>query len=314
MAEPAKQQVLIEKQLSFFKPYLSSFDLVEWTPETIEATLRENPGVRALVSTGSKPLPEAILNHPNLGIVAMMGAGYEGIRVDQLFARGLEVTNAAGANADDVADHALALLLGLIRRVVDGDRRVREGLWVDPSVIFKMPSIRNLRAGIFGMGAIGQGLARRIEAFGSPVSWYGPRPKPEIKYPRAESLLELARNSDVLFLAHRADETNRGVVDAEILKALGPKGYLVNVSRGSAVDEATLVGALRDGTIAGAAIDVFEPEPVTDRRWADVPNCLLAPHIGGAGLGAWDNIGALVTDNLNRFFAGQPVATPIPRN
>ena len=313
MAEP-KQQVLIEKQLSFFKAYLPTFDLVDWTPETVEQALRDNPGVRAIVATGGKPLPDAIVNHPNLGVVALMGAGYEGLEVERLFARGLQVSNAAGANADDVADHAMALLLGLVRRVVDGDRRVREGLWVDHGMILKTPSIRNLTAGIFGMGSIGKGLAQRMEAFGSKVRWYGPNPKPELKYPRAESLLELARDSDVLFLAHRADDTNRGVVDAEILRALGPKGYLVNVSRGSAVDEATLMGALRDGTIAGAAIDVFEPEPVTDRRWADVPNCVLAPHIGGAGLGAWDNIGGLVTDNLNRFFAGQPLATPIPRS
>jgi lactate dehydrogenase-like 2-hydroxyacid dehydrogenase len=306
-------QVLIEKGLGFFKPYVSDFDLVEWSAGTIEQTLRDNPGVRAIICAGGRPLPESIVQHPHLGLVALIGAGYEGIEAERLFARGVEITNAPGANAEDVADHAVALLLGLVRRLADADRRVRAGQWVDRAMVMTTPSIRRLKVGVVGMGMIGKAIARRMTAFGSEVSWYGPGPKPDVDFPRIGSLLELAGGSDVLFLAHRANETNRGMVDAKVLEALGPKGYLVNVARGSAVDEAMLMDRLRTGTIAGAALDVFDPEPVADQRWAEIPNCLLTPHIGGLGLGAWDNIGAAVAENLRRFFSGQAVATPIPR-
>ena len=313
MDERAATPVLMGKSLQFFKRYVPDYRLVEWTPETLEAVLRATPGVRAIIAAGDHPLPAAIENLDSLGLVALMGAGYDGLQTDRLFARGVEISHTPGANAEDVADHGMALFLALVRRVLDGDRRVREGLWVDYGLVTKLPSVRNLRVGVVGMGAIGVALARRLTAFGCRVSWYGPRPKPEIEHPRAGSVLDLARESDVLFLAHKANESNRGLVDRAVLEALGPDGMLVNLSRGTAVDEPMLIAALRDGTLGGAAIDVFDPEPVRDTRWADVPNCVLAPHIGGAGLGAWDNIGAMVTQNLDRFFAGQPLATPVPR-
>ncbi|HKR87461.1 MAG TPA: NAD(P)-dependent oxidoreductase [Phenylobacterium sp.] len=312
MTDPSSPYVLIDRALGFIKKYIDKYHLVDWTPETLEKIVREYPDVRAIVTSGGRPLPELIETLPNLGLVAVMGAGYEGLQTDRLLARGIAVTHAPGANAEDVADHAMALFLGLVRRVADGDRRVRAGLWLDPGSIMSMPSIRNLRVGIVGMGAIGKLLARRLTAFGCQVRWFGPRPKPDVKYPWVASVLELAQESDVLFLAHRADESNRGLVDMRVLEALGPEGLLVNVSRGSAVDEEALIAALRTGAIGGAATDVYGQEPVRDTRWADVPNSLLSPHIGGIGRGSWENIGAMVLDNLNRFYAGQPLATPIP--
>ena len=314
MTDPSQTPVLIEQRLAFFKPHLAPYRLIDWTEETIDAVLAAHSGIRAIVTVGEKPLPPAIAALPSLGLVALMGAGFEGIEAEKLRARGVEVTHAPGANAADVADQALALFLALIRGVIDNDRRVRTGLWVDRGAILTAPSVRDQRVGIVGMGAIGQALAQRFAAFGCTIAWHGPRPKPDIPYPRYESLLDLARETDVLVLAHRANESNAGLVSAQVIEAIGPTGYLVNVSRGSAVDEAALIAALREGRLGGAAIDVFEPEPVTEARWADVPRCVLSPHIGGVGMGAWKTIGGVVRDNLDRFFAGSPLASPVPRD
>lgn len=314
MLEPSETPVLIESNFGFFKQHVSKYKLIDWTPDTLAEVLDANPGVRAIITAGEKPLPQLVEELPSLGLVALMGAGYEGIQTERLWARGVEVTHTPGANANDVADQAMALFLALIRRVVDNDRRVREGLWVDRTTLLKVPSVRNQRIGIVGMGAIGKALARRFSAFGCEIAWYGPRPKPEIEYPRYDTVLNLARETDVLVLAHRADHSNAGLVSAQVIEAIGPKSYLVNVSRGLAVDEPALIAALRNGTIAGAAIDVFEPEPVTDTRWADVPNCVLSPHTGGVGLGAWKDVGAKVCENLDCFFQGKPLASPIPHD
>lgn len=311
MYDPSQTPVLIENTLGFFKRHVSKYKLIDWTPETLPQVLAAHPEVRAIVAAGEKPVPEAIAALPSLGLVALMGAGYEGIQVEQLRARGVDVTNTPGANSMDVADQAIALFLSLIRRIIPNDARVRSGDWVDRATILSVPSIRDLKVGIVGMGAIGQALAQRFAVFGCEIAWYGPRPKPEIAYPRHDSVQGLAQACDVLVLCHRANQDNAGLVSAEVLRTIGSRGYLVNVSRGSAVDEDALIAALRDGTIAGAALDVFEPEPVTDTRWADVPNCVLSPHCGGIGQGTWANVGAMVCDNLDRFFTGQSLANPV---
>lgn len=314
MASEAKRKVLFSRGLSFLRPQFEDYEVLMWPKDGLEAFVAEHcADVRAVVAGGARRLPAPIETLPSLGLVAIVGSGYEGIAAENYLARGVEVTNAPGANAPDVADHAVALLLALVREVVEGDRRMRAGLWVDPRSVERIRSIRNLRVGIVGMGAIGVGIAHRIAAFGSPISWWGPRPKPEIDYPRAETLLQLAEMSDVLFLALRADASNRGVIDAGVLAALGPQGVLVNVSRGSVVDELALKSALTSGAVGGAALDVYSTEPVLDRSWDGVPNTVLTPHLGGAGLGAWDNQVAIVRENLERFFSGSPLATPIPR-
>ena len=305
--------ILFDSRMRFLAPHLAGYRLIDWHVKSSAPTTEAIDEVRAAVTVGDEPLPPHIEALPHLGLLAVTGAGFDGIQTDRLFARGIEITHSPGANAPDVADHAMALFLALQRRVIDGDRRVRDGSWVDYAMVLQMPSIRDLRVGILGMGAIGEQLAKRLAAFDCPIRWHGPRPRPGIGYPRADSLIDLARDSDVLFLAHRANDSNRGLIDGVVLDALGPKGLLVNISRGLAIDEALLIDALRRGRIAGAAIDVFDPEPVTDARWADAPNCVLSPHVGGVGLGSWATIGKMVRNNLDLFFAGQPVANPIPR-
>lgn len=240
----------------------------------------EGAKVRIIVAGGGFPLKPGFLNRlPNLGLIACAGSGYEGLDLPYARARGLELTYAPNVNHDDVADLAIGLLISTVRRLPQADAIVRSGEWSSPVPIPMSPSLRDLRFGVVGLGAIGRAIARRLEPFGGAISWWGPRPKPEAPWPLAESLMDLARDSGVLLLALRADESNRGIVGGDVIDALGPEGYLINVARGFAVDEAALVAALREGRLAGAGLDVFEREPTDAARWRDLANVALAPHM-----------------------------------
>jgi lactate dehydrogenase-like 2-hydroxyacid dehydrogenase len=196
------------------------------------------------------------------------------------------------------------------RRIVDGDRAVTGGSWqLDDRLM--TPSLRGQRLGIVGLGAIGEAVARRAEPFGLSIRWWGPRDKPA-PWPRADSLLELARDSDILIVACRADETNRGLISRKIIEALGPDGLLINVARGQLVDEDALIAALKDGRLSQAALDVFETEPTDPDRWAGVPNVVLTPHTAGATTAAVQGMLMLLVQNLQAHFAGEPLKTPVP--
>ena len=161
------------------------------------------------------------------------------------------------------------------------------------------------------MGSIGIAAAERAQAMRMQVSWWGPRDKPTLPWPRADSLEALARQSDILLVAARADESNRKMISAAIMEALGPDGLLVNVARGQLVDEAALIAALKSGRLGGAAIDVFDPEPTDPARWADVPNVVLTPHTGGATHEAVGQMAQMLIANLSAHFAGQPLPSPV---
>ena len=172
-------------------------------------------------------------------------------------------------------------------------------------------SLTGQRLGIVGLGAIGEGIARRAEAFGLTVSWWGPNEKPDAKWPRVASLVELAKDSDILVVAARADGSNEGLISREVIEALGPQGLLVNVARGQLVDEDALIAALKEGRLGMAALDVFATEPTAAARWADVPNTVLTPHTAGATTAALPKMVALTLANLRRFFAGEPLVNPV---
>ena len=269
--------------------------------------------IEAAVVLGEAPLDTAVIERlPNLKLIACFTSGYDGIDLDWCAARGLPVTHAPAVNHEDVADHALGLILGSVRRIVDGDRTLRAGGWtMDERLI--TPSMRGRRVGIVGMGLIGEAVAKRVEVMGCPVAWWGPRAK-DSPWPRAESLLELARDSDVLLVACRADETNRGLISAGVIEALGPNAVLVNVARGSLVDEDALIDALKAGRLGQAALDVFETEPTPAARWTDVPNILLTPHSGGATSEAVQGMLMLLMRNLAAAVAGEPLVTPVVRS
>ena len=267
--------------------------------------------IGALIVAGEYSLDQALVESlPKLGLIACFTSGYDGIDVAWCRARGLSVTHAPAVNHEDVADHALGLILAARREIVRGDRDLRAGAWTPDSRILT-PSVNGQRVGIVGMGRIGQAIADRCEALRMRVSWWGPRAKPEIARPRAGTLSVLARDSDILVVACRADDDNRGLISIEILEALGPQGLLVNVARGQVVDEDALIQALRDGRLGQAALDVYEIEPTDPARWDGVPNTVLTPHTGGATREAVQGMLMLLMQNLSAHFAGEPLKTPI---
>ncbi|HEX6861068.1 MAG TPA: 2-hydroxyacid dehydrogenase [Caulobacteraceae bacterium] len=267
--------------------------------------------VQAIVHAGEFVLEPAFLaTMPRLGLIACVSVGYDGVPVDWCAEHGVAVTHSVGINADDVADVAVGSLIGVWRGLFEGDRRLREGRWTHADRMRPRPSLKGKKVGIVGLGHIGEAVARRVEAMGMVVSWWGPRPK-EARWPRADSLLQLAQSSDVLAVCCKADASNRRLISREVIAALGPRGCLVNVSRGSVVDEDALIAALKDGRLGMAALDVFETEPTPAGRWADVPNTVLTPHMAGGTLESIPLMVGQTLENLRRFFAGEPLATPV---
>lgn len=267
--------------------------------------------IGALIVAGEFPLStELVESLPKLGLIACFTSGYDGIDVDWCRRRGLPVTHAPAVNHEDVADHALGLILAARREIVRGDADLRAGRWKPESRILT-PSLNGQKVGIVGMGRIGVALAERCQALRMNVSWWGPRDKPDLDWPRADSLLALARDSDILVVACKADESNRGLISSEVMDALGPQALLVNVARGQVVDEAALVEALRSGRLGQAALDVYEVEPTDPLRWTDVPNTVLTPHTGGATREAVQGMLMMLMQNLAAHFAGQPLVSPV---
>jgi lactate dehydrogenase-like 2-hydroxyacid dehydrogenase len=278
-----------------------------------ELTDDERAEVRAIAHAGDILLAnEDLAALPKLGLIACVGAGYDGVDVGWCRARGIEVTNAAGLNADDVADHAIGLMIAGWRNIAAGDRLVREGRWLEKQQIPARPSLQGRRLGIVGLGAIGQACARRGEAFAMEVAWWGPRPKPEAPWPRLESLMALAAWSDILLVASRANAENRGLISREVIEAVGPHGMIVNVARGSLVDEDALIAALKAGRLARAGLDVFAEEPTLPARWADVPNAVLTPHSASSTIDILPRLIAQAIENIRRFLEGRPVLNPVP--
>lgn len=269
------------------------------------------PRVRAVVHANQDPMPLGFLEGlPNLGLLAHVSVGYA-IDLDWCRARGIAVTHARGANADEVADHAMGLLVGGWRQIISGDRQVRAGEWRLESRLDPRPGLAGRLMGIVGLGHIGQAVARRAEAFGMDVAWWGPNPKPGVLWPRADDVLELARAADVLVVTARPDPSNLGLISRDVIEAVGPEGMIVNISRGSLIDEDALVEALRDGRLGKAGLDVFAEEPTPPARWAGVPNVVLTPHTAGSTVDSVSRMLGQTRENLRRFFAGEPLATPV---
>lgn len=301
--------LIMHRHLAPLTAFLESAYTVHrfWEGPPVEAA----QAIEVLVVAGEFELDKHLIESlPKLGLIACFTSGYDGIDVAWARARGLQVTHAPGVNHEDVADHALGLILGARREIVAGDRQVRAGGWtLEAKTITR--SMHGQKLGIVGLGLIGQALARRAEACRMAVSWWGPNPKPEAAWPRVEDLVELARKSDILAVACRADESNRGLISRAVIEALGPEGLLVNVSRGQVVDEDAVIEALRAGKLGSAALDVFVEEPTPAIRWLDVPNTVLTPHTGGATNEAVQGMLGLMMANLAAHFAGEPLKTPV---
>jgi len=268
----------------------------------------------ALITIGANVTDAALMDAmPKLKLICCFGSGHEGVDVVEAGRRGIEVANTVGANAATVADLAVALLLASIRKVVAADRITRAGKWRgdSPAPLLFLRGLTGRKIGIVGLGAIGLKIAKRLEGFETEIGYFGRNEKQGVSYRYFRSVLDLATWADTLILAHRADETNRHLVNAAVLSALGPEGHVVNISRGSAIDEDALIAALKNGTIAGAALDVFEDEPNPRADLVTLPNVVVTPHLGGGTSEAIVAMGDTVIANLDAFFAGKPLPNPV---
>ena len=265
----------------------------------------------AVVLAGEFALDKAFLEGlPRLRHLACFSVGYDGVDVAWARGRGLVVTHAAAVNHEDVADHATGLIIAQRRAIVEGDRRLREGGWrVDHKPMTR--SLTGAHLGLVGFGRIGEAVARRALAMGLEVAWWGPRAKADAAHERHDSLLALAGWSDILVVSSIADETNRGLISADVIEALGPQGLLVNVARGQLVDEDALVAALSDGRLGAAALDVFAEEPTDPARWAGLTNVVLTPHTAGATRESVARMLELLQLNLAAVLGGGEPVTPV---
>ncbi|KHL25248.1 dehydrogenase [Croceibacterium mercuriale] len=247
---------------------------------------------------------------PALEIVANFGVGYDTVDVDAAAARGIIVTNTPGVLDEEVADLTLGLLLATVRRIPQADRHVREGRW--PAGSFPLsPTLRGRTIGILGLGSIGKAIARRLDGFGVKIAYHGRSRQALVGYDYHPTPEALAEACDVLVAIVPGGTETRHLVDAAVLAALGPQGILINVARGSVVDQAALVAALQSGTILAAGLDVFEDEPHVPQTLLDLPGVVVLPHVGSASTHTRAAMGQLVVDNLVAWFdTGRPV-TPV---
>jgi len=270
------------------------------------------PRIRAIAASGESKVPrELIAQLPALEIVSVFGVGYDGIDVAAARERGIAVTHTPNVLNDEVADLAMALVLAVSRRLVEADRYVRTGAWAKGP----MPLARKVsgaRMGIVGLGRIGKAIARRAEAFGMSIAYTARTAKADAPYPYFATAEALAREVDFLVVITPGGAATRKLIDAKVLAALGKKGYLVNVARGSVVDEPALVEALRAGTIAGAGLDVFENEPNVPAELLALDNVVLTPHVGSATWQTRQAMADLSFGNLQAHFAGKPLLSPVP--
>ena len=266
--------------------------------------------IRAVLTIGVIGLTaEEIAVMPALELVCCMGAGYELVAVEAARARGIAVANGAGTNDACVADHAFGLVIAAVRNFRELDRLCRDGVW--RLAIEQPPQVSGKRLGIVGLGNIGLKVARRGEAFDMPVGYHNRNPRKGVAHRYFDSVLALAQWCDVLVLAAPGGAATQHMVDAQVLDALGPQGFLVNVGRGSVVDTDALAAALREGRIAGAGIDVYESEPERPEALIGLPNVLLTPHLAGWSPESTEASFQRFLANAEGHFAGRGVVSPV---
>jgi len=278
---------------------------------------RVGPRIRGIAG---RPYPwkldAAFLGHfPNLEIITIFGIGYDSVDMEAAAHRGVVVANAAGA-PEEVADCAMALLLASAREIVPAQQFVRAGKWSKGRYRLTS-SLAGRKVGVVGLGRIGKAIATRCAAFDMQVGYYGRQRQAGVSYPYYASLQDMARASDVLMIAAPQSPATDGLVHAGVLAALGPRGIVINVGRGSIVREADLIAALRNGTILAAGLDVTINEPHVATELLNLENAIVLPHTGGATDRGWERLCEQVVGNLRSWFAGQgaisPVANPYAR-
>jgi lactate dehydrogenase-like 2-hydroxyacid dehydrogenase len=279
-----------------------------------EALLADvGPRIRGLVRGGHAQIDRALIERlPQLEIIASFGVGYDGIDVGAAAEHGVVVTNTPDVLTEEVADTALGLLLMTVRELSAAEQYLRAGRWLTEGPYRLSASLRDRTVGIVGLGRIGIAIARRLDAMNVGVVYHSRRPRSDAPYRHYADLRAMAADVDVLLVIVPGTDATRHLIDASVLEALGPEGILINVGRGSVVDEAALVSALQDGRIRAAGLDVFANEPNVPQELIALPNAVLLPHVGSASVHTRNAMGQLVVDNLKSWFhEGKPL-TPVP--
>jgi lactate dehydrogenase-like 2-hydroxyacid dehydrogenase len=284
------------------------------TPDTEAFVAKIAPTVRAIAAVaGHGPVDSKLMaRFPKLEIVSSFGVGYDHIDAKWAGEHGIVVTNTPDVLNEEVADTALGLLLCTVRQLPQAERYLRAGNWPKHGDYQLTPSLRDRTAGIVGMGRIGKAIARRLEAMQVPVVYHSRRPAADVPYRHYPNLVEMARDVDLLIVITPGGAATKHLVNAEVLKALGLNGILINVARGSVVDEEALVKALKDKTILAAGLDVFANEPKVPQDLIDMDNIVLLPHVGSASHATRRAMDELVANNIVSWFSGKGPLTPVP--
>lgn len=289
------------------------FEVVKlWKEKDPETVLQERKNdIQVIVAMHymkvSKHLMESL---PNLKIIATFSVGTDHIDLQGAKRQGIVVTNTPDILCQETADTGMSLLLAVARRIPEGDLFVRVGKWLNGPMPLGV-TLAGKTIGIVGLGGIGSKVAKRCEAFDMNVVYYGPREKPEYGYKYYNDVTEMAGDSDFLMLTCPGGEATHNLIDANVLDALGPNGILINIARGSVVDEPALIAALQNETIAAAGLDVYANEPHVPQELISMDNVVLLPHIGSATVETRKAMGQLVVDNINAFFDQKPLLTEV---
>jgi lactate dehydrogenase-like 2-hydroxyacid dehydrogenase len=302
----SRQMVMLEETYTAHR-----LDLL--TGAARDAMLAEvGPRCSAMVVNGHVAIDDAFLARlPSLKIAACSSAGFDQMDVAAMTRRGVTLTNTSDVLLDDVADMALLLMLAARRRLVVGDRYVRSGDWGRNGMMPLTTSTAGKKAGIVGLGRIGLAIAKRCEAVGMTIGYYGRSRKSGNDFTYFDDVMKLADWADVLLVATPGGRETEGLISSAVLDALGPAGSLVNVSRGTVVDEPALIRALQEGRIASAGLDVYLDEPNPDPAFGALDNAVLYPHHASGTEETRDRMAQLVIDNLAAFFARKPLLTPV---
>jgi lactate dehydrogenase-like 2-hydroxyacid dehydrogenase len=280
-----------------------------------DALLKEiGPRVRAMaVSVSSDKIgAELMAKLPKLEIVSTFAVGYDHVDVKWAAEHGITVTNTPKVLNEEVADTALGLILCTVREFPQAERYLRAGKWLERAYPLTKATLRDRTVGMVGMGAIGQAIARRLDAMKVPVVYHSRRPAAGVSYRHYPTLLDMARDVDIVVVITPGGAATKNLINAEVLKALGPEGILINMARGSVVDEPALIQALKDKTIMSAGLDVYVREPEVPAELIAMDNVVLFPHLGSASVYTRTQMDQLVVDNIVSWAAGKGPLTPVP--
>ncbi len=309
---PSRPKVLMVSPMPDWDlaPMREAYELID-LPAGELGGLATTADITALVTSGGRGAEAALIEAlPALELIAVYGVGYDRVDLEAAARCNVAVTTTPDVLTADVADMALALTLTLARRIVDGDAFVRSGAWPNGA----MPltgSVAGCKVGIVGLGRIGEAIARRFAGFDTEIGYWNRSPKPSSPWQAFPTPAALSAWADILVVAVAGGGDTVGLVDAATITALGRDGLLVNISRGTTVDEAALIAALESGAIAGAGLDVFRDEPTIDPRFSRLGNVVLSPHRGSATVATRQAMGALVRANLAAHFAGKALPTAV---